>query len=560
MRSVFLILALVLLLPATAEAQALPDLAPREVEIQGELTIAFPSLRRQPLVGFNPPPRVPEIDLRRMPFVEAYKQDGADLPQNPLANPTTPRALPRAEGDGFTGTFETGFGRYSARYALLEASLYASSTARWTVDGSYDGQTSYAPFGMDAGADGIRGGTAYTTSGEGLSFGIEGRGASESYNMYGADTAGGSSLANPERTRSDLSGSLWVGSGSASRMGYRLEAEAFSGQTETAAFVDRTDDSAKRTDSGFAGSASLSAGSFRLDANGGTLRLDGEDGVQHFDAGAGLRLRIGSGAMLFIGGRALGFEAQAVANGSHRRALTYASPLAVLEAELAPNIRLEVTQRPSLSDVRPGRVLAEAPFLLDEFHVEPVVFPVDVKARVRGFFGDLQLSGVATYRESPNWRVYEHAPSNYAGYARGLTRVRHTAARTLSVGAEARLSPSPGVETRLGARVQDGRMTDLEQDLPYFASWTVDGMVSVAFSQRKGLLQATTEVFGPRSGDAAGTLDVPTYADLDLRLSYSVRGNALIALELRNLLGETPVWYNYPEPPATVLFGVGWRW
>ena len=60
-------------LPAQAR-QDLPDLAPREVEITGDLTIAFPTLRRQPIVGFNPPPRVPDMTSISPLFLEQTPQ------------------------------------------------------------------------------------------------------------------------------------------------------------------------------------------------------------------------------------------------------------------------------------------------------------------------------------------------------------------------------------------------------------------------------------------------------------------------------------------------------
>ena len=81
-------------IPAFARQDTvLPDLAPREVEITGDLTIAFPTLRRQPIVGFNPPPRVPDIDSNRRPFTEAYGQASADLPPSPLQAPEPPSVL-----------------------------------------------------------------------------------------------------------------------------------------------------------------------------------------------------------------------------------------------------------------------------------------------------------------------------------------------------------------------------------------------------------------------------------------------------------------------------------
>jgi hypothetical protein len=556
-----------LLLTATVvpslHAQALPDLAPRDVEIRGELTIAFPSLRRQPLVGFNPPPRIPEIGLRQMPYVETYKQKSAELPQNPLRNPSTPRALPRAQGQGFTGTAETGFGRYSARYALLEAALLSTSAARWTIDAKYDGTTSWAPHGANAEADGFAGGTRYVASGPRVSYGVEAAGSSDSYSLYGVDVGGASgSVTAPKRTRSDISGSVWLGSGTQSSAGYRLKLEGFSGRNSTDAFGGAEDPRSERSDAGLKGSFRATRGPVRVDGSAGSLTLDGGSGraVGHFEGGLGLRLALGTGTTLTVGGRLLGFESSAVATGNQRRAITYFSPSIELESVLAPNVRLEVTQRPELDDPRPGLRFREQPFLADRVHIEPVINSVNTVARVRGFWSNFQASLIATYKDSPNWRFVEHTGSNYAGYPRGLSRIRHSAGRTVSVGGELRLSPSPGLEARVGGRIQDGRLTSLKTDLPYFPSWVVDGMVSTAFASRKALLQATVEVLGPRAIDTAGTQDVAAFADLDVRLSYGFSAGALVALEVRNLLGETPFWYNYPEAPGTVLLGIGWRW
>ena len=63
---------------AAAQDPALPNLAPQVVEITGDLSISFPSLSRQPLAGFNPPPRVPDIPASRIPYIDDYKQENAD--------------------------------------------------------------------------------------------------------------------------------------------------------------------------------------------------------------------------------------------------------------------------------------------------------------------------------------------------------------------------------------------------------------------------------------------------------------------------------------------------
>lgn len=559
-------LASLFLLAGTIEArgQALPDLAPREVEIRGELTISFPSLRRQPLVGFNPPPRIPEIELRRMPYIETYKQSEATLPQNPLRNPSTPRALPLARGRGFNGTIESGFGRYSTRYLNVDAALHASSTARWTVKADYDGTTSWSPYGVNAEADGFSGLTRYSATGRRSAFGVDLGGSSHGYRLFGVDAAGSTgAVPSPKRTRSDLFGSAWFGSGSDSRVGYRLKIEGFSGRVSTDAF-DVGVAAGERDDAGVVGSLAVNSSRFGIDASAGSLTLDSAENpgraVGHFDAGASLRFQVGSRTAVRVGARALGFEASPTATGGSLRSLTYASPSFEIESSLAPNLRLEISQRPRLEDPRPGARFREQPFLSDEVHIEPTIYDVDATARLRGFWSTIQASIIANYTASPNYRYVEHASTNYASYPRGLSLLRHSEARTVSFGGEVRLSPVPGVEARLGGRIQDGQLTRLDTELPYFSSWVVSGMLSSGFAGRQGLVQVTTEVLGPRAVDTAGSIDVETLADLDVRVSYGFAGGALVAMELRNILGETPYWYNYPEAPATVMFAVGWRW
>ncbi len=552
-------------LPFVGSAQTvLPDLAPQEVEIRGELTISFPSLRRQALIGFNPPPRVPDIDVRRMPYVEAYKQQGAVLPQNPLGLPVAPTALPRPSGQGFSGTAEAGFGRYAARYALIEASLLTTRRSRWTLNAGYTGTSSFSPFGSDVAANGLRGATRYSVAGRKIGFGLEVQGASDGYTLYGVSDPGSSgALSAPDRVRNDFSGTLWIGSGTSNAVRFKSSLTVYSGDVSTKMFDDRTDPRTRQSDSGGEISLDLQAGRLEIDGYAGQMSLASTlsgRAVGDFDAGGNLRLDFGTNQTLHIGARIMGFEANPDATKGVRRALTYLTPVVRYEAALAPNIRVEVSQNPGIESARPSTLFRTSPFLVDEPHIEPVLNVVDARARVRGFWTTFQASGFASFKQSPNWRVIEHDETTFAGYSRGLSSVFHTKARTLAAGGELRFSPSPGFEARIGGQVQDGRMTDLGADIPYFPTWTASGMLSAAFSNGSGLVQLTSRVLGPRSRDRARTAEVPTYVDLDVRVSYSITRKALLAIELRNVLGDAPYWDHYPEAPGTILLGLGWRW
>jgi hypothetical protein len=68
----------------------LPEIDPQDIEIRGEFTARFPGLKRQPILGFNPTPRVYRIDPQRMPFMESGDQIIANLPVSELARPAAP--------------------------------------------------------------------------------------------------------------------------------------------------------------------------------------------------------------------------------------------------------------------------------------------------------------------------------------------------------------------------------------------------------------------------------------------------------------------------------------
>ena len=150
MRSFALILVSVLLAAfgvAGAQAQdadtsrALPDIAPQEVEIRGQLDVAFPSLERQPLVGFNPPPSTYQVPESHVPYMESYKQKAADLPASPLQQPELP-AADRASLDR-TGFLEAALGRHFDRRGRLHLRVPVGSGRHLFTDLDYAGSEDY---------------------------------------------------------------------------------------------------------------------------------------------------------------------------------------------------------------------------------------------------------------------------------------------------------------------------------------------------------------------------------------------------------------------------------
>ena len=71
----------------------LPEINPQDIEIRSEFKANFPGLRRQPILGFNPTPRVFQIDPNRMPFLESREAAVAGIEVTQLDRPKMPEQL-----------------------------------------------------------------------------------------------------------------------------------------------------------------------------------------------------------------------------------------------------------------------------------------------------------------------------------------------------------------------------------------------------------------------------------------------------------------------------------
>jgi len=73
-----------------SENSLLPEIDPQDIEIRSQFKARFPGLRRQPILGFDPKPRVYQVDPNRMPFMETQEQVVANLPVSSLSRPAPP--------------------------------------------------------------------------------------------------------------------------------------------------------------------------------------------------------------------------------------------------------------------------------------------------------------------------------------------------------------------------------------------------------------------------------------------------------------------------------------
>ncbi|MEX2604451.1 MAG: hypothetical protein WD361_09600 [Gracilimonas sp.] len=150
-----LISLLILIFPVLALAQSgrgdadgslLPEINPQDIEIRSEFQARFPGLRRQPILGFNPTPRVYQIDPNRLPFMETPEDAVADVSVTELGRPEPPKRTILAIPDRINAYIRAGFGSFLTPeingYGYYELNEKSFLTANLNLSGS-DGHLDY---------------------------------------------------------------------------------------------------------------------------------------------------------------------------------------------------------------------------------------------------------------------------------------------------------------------------------------------------------------------------------------------------------------------------------
>ncbi|MFN1835628.1 hypothetical protein AB2B38_010230 [Balneola sp. MJW-20] len=154
-----------LMMPFCVQAQTggnqnslLPEINPQDIEIRSEFRARFPGLRRQPILGFNPKPRVFRIDPNRIPFMESRDEAVASIAVTQLNRPAPPSRsyLPTPDLNdiygrlGF-GSFITPEAELYARTELSDNSLLSGGFNLITTDGHLsDQESSFRYFDAEA--------------------------------------------------------------------------------------------------------------------------------------------------------------------------------------------------------------------------------------------------------------------------------------------------------------------------------------------------------------------------------------------------------------------------
>lgn len=101
------------------ENSLLPEIDPQDIEIRSQFKARFPGIRRQPILGFDPTPRVYQVDPNRQPFMETQEQVVANLPVSELSRPDPPQYHPLRYSDDIRAYSRLGIGSYASPEATF---------------------------------------------------------------------------------------------------------------------------------------------------------------------------------------------------------------------------------------------------------------------------------------------------------------------------------------------------------------------------------------------------------------------------------------------------------
>lgn len=563
-----LLAALLVAFPVRAQQQpeeddpALPEIAPREVEIRGELDISLPALQSPSLEGL-----VPASPLQPLP--------PAPLPDPVPVEVSTaaPQSLPgEAEASsGFadlptprTGLVEAGAGRYLSRFARarLDYALAPQWGLRSRLD--YTGTDGFAPFdaeNVETPADELRGAATLRTERPGLTAALTADGFFGQHRLYGSAGAGPGGAPHPDRTRTGGGAALHVQGGGGEGATLEARARADAAQVTTDAFAGegaRFELSEQRAGGSLNGGAPVGGLRVEASAHGSTARLDGapadsaSGNTSFLDAGAGLWIRRAGGLRVFAGARVLTFS-DAEEGG------TFFAPDVRLTWQAAPRLALYARTDPHAEANRLAARYRENPSLLYEAAPQPNVFTLDAEGGLRFFpVPALELHAFAGYRRAPSFLFYENEGTRR--YTRGVTAARYGEARILQAGGALSLRQGDRLNTSLSVAYRTGQLAGSEAEIPYFSPLTAEAMLSYAFLDGDGHVRLTGSFESARPLARTGSAEVGAFVDLDVEGRYALTPTVSLMLGLKNLpAGALERFDRYPRPPLVVQSGLRLR-
>ena len=524
--------ALPALLPAVALAQptppagtGLPSLTPRVFTSTGPTRVALPSIPRQPLTGFGPPPRSYVVPAEREPVVEPFEPPVEALPPLEIAAPAEPAVHVRP---GRSVRVEALAGSYFARQGRLDLQAAGESGL----------------FFLDVDADGLSGSDAYVHTdrlavrGGGQSYGagrlhLDGVFDVGTYSLPGANA--------PDRRRRIAAGTTAGVSGLGAvpyeaRVGYT--------QSSLGGSSDADDTTEGRLDG--QGRVGLARNRVRIDAAGGLARAGGTAAggeVTYASGGLAVATERGDGARLVVGVRGRLVRAAGV-GGNDTESV---GPVVDARLPLSSGAVAFATNAPRLEVRSLAALAAFNPYVASGAVVAPDVFPVDARVGLEVGRGAtrVRLYGAGTVATSR--LVFEGTG--------GFFTESYVSARTAGVGADLTagdptgVSVSAGVEARTGGTANSG-------DLPFFAPFVARAGVAAPFAAGRGRAGLTVSAESARATSRFGSIDAPAFALVGLDARYDVGGPFAVVARAERLVGAVERWPGFREAPFTALLGL----
>lgn len=563
-------------IPAFARQDTvLPDLAPREVEITGDLTIAFPTLRRQPIVGFNPPPRVPDIDSNRRPFTEAYGQASADLPPSPLQAPEPPSVSAIERRLPATGLLDIRLGAHLDRSADADIALLETPTTTALFDFSYFGTDGHdvvtAGNNLDSGRDLLSGALSIEQRAGPLVLGLGVDGFRNQYTLFGAEPSLASpAQIDPERTFSGLEGNISLKNRPGSRIRLSLETVAGQSHAKTGLYDPdvRIDPATERDESYLKLTSSavipIRDGTVRIEARGTSSGLDASG-----FPGSTIKLGMTGGYLTWLysskmeiraGAYFMGFDSDSQTGTDPARSLTWVAPLARIDYLLSRSITVTAGTAPSIGEALQRDAIQTSPYLMDEPRILPTLTSIDASVGIIVQSDFVSASVKAGWRDQP-FRRYSFQPASpNRGYSRGYPALAYDDARVMYSLVDLSVIPFRGLQVGLDALVQQTQLDAADVKAPYVSPISLGGFV--ALSLLDGDLESRVDFVHEtaRSSDVTESNDISAITRVDLMVSWFFHPNYGMTTGVRSLGSTQEFWSGYPLESNAFFLGFRYRW
>lgn len=573
---------------AQEEDPVLPDIAPREFEIRGQLEIAFPSLQRQPLIGFNPPPRVIDVPEGRRPYIEPDQNAGTGLSVSSLTPPESPSFTGLSGRPPVEAEFQAAAGRYFTRTLNGRIGVPFSTISGVYGEIDYRGSDGHQPSDTNddlrAPYDVFEGTLGLKFSGRSLSGGAEMEGFTELYTLYGARPSSTVFVnPQPERRNRHLSGTLWFGAqvlpgtdlslrGTYGSTGINTEVIVEDVIDEDALLPELTE---KRLDLSGQLQTRIGSGAGRLGVEFMTAGLDADNftgnNVLSADYSAAysfvhddrFSITVGANLMQLAADRVEDVlpENGAVVGDTVRESNLYVSPALGLEWSPQQNFRFYAANKPGIWRTSLSDLLRTNPYLTFRPSVEPSIAVINAEAGIELTAGLARFGAFGGYQQFPRYQFFEHTgPSASLGYQYGISSVGYAEADIIFAGASVSLVLPAGLQASVTGKYRDGQLTEFESVIPYFGPFTGNAMISWATPGGRGLVQAVMDYESGRFRDREETRKIGDYFDLDLKGSYFFTPTIGLTVAVENIsAGYLERWDNYPIAPTVFTVGLGVR-